>query len=441
MRLGERARVWVRRRAERIALAALALSVGCGGDDLPFAARRASEVRELDFQQDVTVVTMTRAAFRAQADARAAQIDDADLRELADTYGRLGFFSLDLDLRPILAGSATDFAGATYSPQSKTITLVGESPEDVEASTEVHEYVHALQDQHFDLSEFNGSTSDEFLARRAVVEGDAVLAEARFLAQEEVEGDLHSWSWPQLLESWHTFGRDLLASSPYPVFFVDYPSFVYPFGLEFTATNLLGGDFAAPPPHEWGLEDELFTERPPVTAQQVARRELEADPGEPIGLDAVPAGLDGRLEAIDWDTLGQWYAYLLFYQLLSVEALELASLWEGDRVLFVSDSARDGAVATVWASSWSDATTAEQVAAALASLFSFTPSDDPPQAGTALDGETLWIERRDRRVVAIKNLDPELAPTVADAAFDPPAAQRARRSRLPIALRLRQLLH
>jgi hypothetical protein len=444
----------MRRWVTSLALAAITSAlIGCGGDEesadvgeeeedaLAFAARRSSEVRELDFLQDVEVVTMTRAEFRAQAEASAGEIDEAELREMADTYGRLGFFPIDLDLRPILGGSSSDYFGATYSSRTKRITLVEDRPGDAPASTTVHEYVHALQDQHFDLTEFDGWTSDEFLARRAVVEGDATLAEARFVAQDELNGDLEMWDWWQLLNSWREWGLDVVHGAPYPVMFVAYPSFVYPFGLEFTATNLLGSNHAVPPPHEWGLEDELFTDRPPATAQQVVSLDLESDPGERIGLDSVPPALEDRLEAINWDTLGHWYAFLLLYPALYDGALELTASWEGDRVLFVRDPARDGAVATVWASSWRDATAAAEVAGALDYLYDRTPSLVPPQAGTALDGEALWIEQRGRRLVAIKNLDPELARAVADAAFDPPAARRAVRSRPPIAVRLRQLLH
>jgi hypothetical protein len=439
--------------AKMMALAALVLAVaaGCGGDDdgddagdgdgddSIRLAQRASEVRELAFLEDVEVVRMTRAEFRAQADANAGEIDDVALRELAETYGRLGFFAMDLDLRPILAGASSDYVGATYSARNKVITLIEDNPGDAPAATQVHEFVHALQDQHFDLIEFDGSTSDEFLARRAVVEGDATLAEARFRAQDEHSGELDGWDWPQLLASWDTWRRDLLAGSPYPVFFVDYPSFVYPFGLRFTAINLLGWSLAVPAPHDWALEDELFTERPPATVQQVIRPELESDPGELIGLDAVPSELEGRLEGINWDTLGEWYIYLLFYPMFADLALELTVAWEGDRVLFLSDVERGGAVATVWASSWIDATAAGKVVTALDDLYGRTPSGVSPEGGTASDGETLWIEQRDRAVVAIKNLDPALAGHIADAAFDPPVARRATRSRPPIARRLREL--
>ncbi len=446
MRTGRRSRgAWriVSRLASIAAAASWLVLAGCGGDDgeeLPWVAQRAAEVRELDFLQGVDVITMTRAEYHAQAAENAAEAEEADLRELADTYGRLGYFPLDADLRPILAVSS-DWVGASYSPVAKSIIVVEDEPGEATQSTRVHEYVHALQDQHFDLLAFDGFTSDGYLARRAVVEGDATLAEARFVVQDEHRAELDAWGWRPILEDYQTWGDDLLQSATYPLF-LDYPSFVYPFGLEYTALNLLGPRFDAPPPHDWGREDELFTERPPATTSQVMGGLAGAEEVEAVGLVTVPGALAGRLEDGNWDMLGAWYIHLLLYGLSPFEdARALAAAWRGDRVLFVNDAERGGAVATVWGSAWDTPETASLVASALDTLYGRVPSDDPPQAGTSADGEALWIEQRDTRVVAIKNLDPALASAMAEAAFGPPSAAPARRSRPPLARRLRKLVY
>jgi hypothetical protein len=436
-----------------MAVAASGLAqAGCGGgdddgddaNDPHWLAQRASEVRELEFLEDVEVVTMAPADFLAQAAEEADQIDEAELEELASTYGRLGFFPIDADLRPILAGSS-DWVAASYSPRTKVITVVEETAGDAPSSTEVHEYVHALQDQHFDLIAFDEatSTSDEYLAHRALVEGDATLAEARFVAQDQYEADLDGWDWPRLLDAYGGQAADLLAQAPYPLF-VDYPGFVYRFGLEYTARNLLGDSLATPPPYDWSREDGLFTERPPATTQQVIRIDFEAgSAAEPVGLDRVPAELEGRLEALDWDTLGAWYAYLLFYRspLAFVDASEVAPVWRGDRALFVRDRERDGAVATVWVSAWASEGDAFQVAGILDALYGRTLSGDSLYGGTASDGEPVWIEQRDDLVVAIKNLDPTAAETLAFLAFDPPVAPKSRRALPPLHRRLRDLVY
>jgi hypothetical protein len=244
-----------------------------------------------------------------------------------------------------------------------------------------------------------------------------------------------------MLDSYQSWAADLLETATYPLF-LDYPSFVYPFGLEYTAANLLGPDFAAPPPHDWDREDALFIERPPATVSQVMGGLGDADAVEQVGLFAVPGGLGGRLEPGNWDMLGAWYTHLLFYRVSPFEdARALAAAWRGDRVLFVRDVERAGAVAAVWGSAWDTGASASRVAAALDSLYGWVPSGDPPQAGTAADGESLWIEQRGTRVVAIKNLDPAMASAMAEAAFGPPTAARPLRSRPPLARRIRKLVH
>lgn len=426
------------------AIAALVAASACGDDiELSELARRAAEVRELDFSDEVDVLVMTREEFADQAAANADAIDDAQLVEIAETWGRLGYFPMDLDLRPILAGSSSDWVGATYSPNRKRITLVGE----VEESVEVHEYVHALQDQNFSLAAYDGTTSDSFLARRAVVEGDAVLAEARFMMEEMYEAGLDEANWGEQLVGRRRWADEFLAEAAYPVFFLDYPSFVYTYGLEYTADNLLGINVddleAEPAPHDWGREDELFVLRPPASTQQVLLRDIDVDAVEEVGLDAVPAGQASRLQLIDWDTLGEWYIHLLLYSVADPsQSRALAAAWDGDRVLFVRDM-DTSEVATVWASAWDDEATAAMVRSVLVTLYGHEAvADAPAELGLARDGEPVWLEQRGNLVVVAKNLDPELAPAIADAALDPPARIRTARRRPPLAARLgRDLSH
>lgn len=416
----------------------------CGDEPLPWHAQRAEEARELALFDDVEVVRMTREEFAAQAADRADTISDEYLRYYADTYGRLGYFDRTLDLRPIFAGSSSDWVGATYAPSRKQITLVGEARDD----TIVHEYVHALQDQHFDLRAYDVlDTSDGFLARRAVVEGDAVLAEYRFV-QQQMGLDLDAVDWPALMTAWRDFADRQLAEADYPLVFLDYVSFVYTYGLEYTAANLTSVSIdqperLVPTPHDWERQDALFTQHPPSSTYQVLRRDLDGeDSMPPIGLDTVPADLGDRLQSLDWDILGTWYVYLLLYPLQAdgavADARALADAWRGDRALFVRDLDGDQ-VGTLWASAWADETAAQSMEAALWLLHGGAQPGDGASSGTAGDGEPLWIERRGARVVAARNVSADLAPALADAAFGAPTspALRRRPSLAAISARLR----
>src|SRR5688572_9834389 len=92
-------------RLAHIALAVLVfLPAACGDDGDPLAAA-AERARELELLEPVPIETVTREAYRARAEAAVAQISDEQLREYAETYGRLGFFPVETNLRPIVAGS------------------------------------------------------------------------------------------------------------------------------------------------------------------------------------------------------------------------------------------------------------------------------------------------------------------------------------------------
>jgi len=404
----------------------LVVLAGCGEDSLDPLAERAEHVRELQFFESVDVVSMSRDDYAAQAAANAANIDHERLFEYAQTYGRLGFFDISLDLVPIIAGSNSDWVGASYSPSSKRITLVGGADDD----TLVHEYVHALQDQHFDIGAYDlYATSDGFLARRAIVEGDAMLAQYRFIMQDEHDIDLDGLDWQAAFANLRDFSDGIVSDSDYPPVFLDYPSFCYAYGLEHDAHNLTGvryGDAEAlqPGPYDWSREDELFTQRAPDTTQQVLRLSIadEVDPVVALG-SAVPAAHADRFEAVDVDSLGEWTSYLL---LLGVDgempaARVLAAAWDGDRADFLRDT-DSGEYAVVWSSVWDDAAGASAIAEAMWSLYGRRPTLwQPFLFALADDGEPVWIELRGDRLVVIKNLPPPLMPAFAEQAFTPPA--------------------
>lgn len=430
---------------------ALLVTVGlpaCWGDDGYWQADAASEMRELSYLRDVTVVRMSREEFAARAEAQANDIDEEYLQYYADTYGRLGFFDRDIDLRPIFAASSSEWVGASYSLNNEQITLVGQAPDD----TVVHEFVHALQDQNFDLVAYDSlDSSDEFLARRAVVEGDASLAQARFIMERERGKKLDDVDWLPTFQSRRDFSEELLLDADYPVVFLDYPSFVYTFGFEFTAYNLVGVSYddpesVRPTPHDWGLEDELFTSRIPDTTEEILLRDVfldQADPVVEIGLSEVPAELAEELQPVDWDVLGEWYVYLLLHPLEVADGLEartLAAAWDGDRALFVRDRT-NGAPGVLWASAWDDEESAAAMADALGALYGLHPAKGAPaHVALAKDGETVWMERRGSELVVTRNIDPSLAAPLADAAFGgSPSSVRRKRPSLAAAIeRLRK---
>lgn len=414
--------------------AALVLGSGCGGEEGEWDRlfRRAQEVRELTLFHDVPVDEKTSEEYTAEQAANAEEIDEADLQEYRDTYGRLGYFGPDTDLRADISGSSSDWVAGFYSPREKGITVVGDPSE----SVLVHEIVHALQDQHFTLMGYRHAvTTDEHMARRAIVEGDATLAQTRFVLAEKHQVDLDDLDWPGFFTGWADISAATLEDSTYPVIFRAGPAFLYPYGAPYCAHHLTGAsptsmDDTRPFPFDWSGQRDLFFDQAPTTTEQVMKYDA-VDPTVPVGLEDVPEGLAQVLPGMYWDTLGAWYSYLLFHPLDGVtgagDVKELAGRWDGDRVLFVRD-AGTGEVGVIWASAWDDEASATRVETALRALHGFTPpSGGDPRMGTAEDGEGLWIEHRGALALMIKNVDPAHVPTLADAALAGETAPRVLR--------------
>jgi len=412
------------------------LLLACG-DDGPWHAMRAEEVRELEFSSYPEVVEMTFEEYQAQVDADVAAIPDEELTEYAETYGPLGYFDVSLDLLPIYTGSSTDWVGGVYWPSTKSITMVGEPKDD----SLVHEYVHALQDQHFGFESVDlYDTSDGFLARRAIVEGDAVLAQYRFALQESHGFDLGSADWLGVFTLYRSTSDSMIQEAIYPLVFLDYPTFCYAFGLEFTAHNLTGARIDDPaaarfPPYDWSDEDALFLDPPVDTTQAVRLLNLDVDPVEEVGLTDVPAALSDQLEVVDHDVLGEWYAFLLFYEagrgISTTRAI--ASTWDGDRVLFLRDVA-SGAHGFVWVSAWDDVNAVANVIDTLWTVYGRNPTAvEPDHYALADDGEEVWIEYRANRVVVTKNIAYDAIGPLVEAAFAAAPAARVARSRPSLA--------
>jgi len=139
------------------------------------------------------------------------------------------------------------------------------------------------------------------------------------------------------------------------------------------------------------------------------------------------------LEATDWDSLGFWYVYVLLYPVHEVEhgadMLDIASAWNGDRVLFVRDVERD-AHGFVWTSAWQDAHAAAGLERALRRLYGVAP--DAIEA-TAFDGEAVRFERRENQLVVVKNVESDLAEALVAASLDEGGVTGAARRRPSLA--------
>lgn len=218
--------------------------------------------------------------------------------------------------------------------------------------TYAHEFVHQLQDQAFDLESLGldaADGGDRSLAVRAMVEGDASLAQVQWLTSnltpDEMAELVRDATDPAVTEALAKAPRILVAMSLFP----------YEDGTRFVAA--IGGFKAV---------DAAYA-RPPVSTEQILHPEKYlAGEGADPPFDEMP---DPWLQALGpgWsvaqvDTLGEFLIRFWLGEsgVATAEAVEAAAGWAGDRIVLLDGP--DGAVAVVISTAWDSAADAADFA-------------------------------------------------------------------------------
>ncbi|MBX0304370.1 Hvo_1808 family surface protein [Haloarcula salinisoli] len=140
---------------------------------------RIEYVRGLEFEENVSVNTVSRAEYRNQSGSGSY----GDALRTFDNAKFEALFLIGEDDSSIEVQESTlgDSVLGYYSPSLDEIVIVtnSETPR-IGEKTLSHELVHALQDQQFGL-EGNASTRDALQGRNALIEGDARTVETAYL--------------------------------------------------------------------------------------------------------------------------------------------------------------------------------------------------------------------------------------------------------------------
>jgi hypothetical protein len=403
-------RARVARVARAAAVAALVVSAACSqGDDgaivLPVAD--AERVRELQMAVVPPVKQVSREAYVADAERSAAEVSDDDVHAQLDLYGRLGFYPRDFDLRATARTTAA-YYGAFYRNDTKDITVIDPPTNELL----VHELTHALQDQHFDLTRLKSTatSTDESLAIRGLIEGDAVIAERRYVLQARGFPDPSAEVAEHITPaSARQASENGLAEVTGPVVVAGLVAFAYSYGAAYVAQRL---DVV----HDrWALGpvNELLARRGPLSTQEVLRGGVDVDPIIPTGFSALPAAVTQGFEAETVDRIGEWYTYLLLRNSSgATEAARVAAGWDGDQLILLrakdgsSPPSKKGPSAILWTTVWDTPQLAGDFETALRILhrLAFEPGASV-FAFRAEDGEAVWLEQRDNQVFFSKNYD------------------------------------
>jgi hypothetical protein len=152
-----------------------------------FVARsmaRVEYIRGLEFDSEVPVEVIARSEYRNRSSGVPTPADDDFAAWNNQVWEALFISGEDQNVQQQLSDTRGSSVIGFYSPSDDEIKIITETPDEpvLRNSTLVHELVHAVQDQRFDLTEqqYRGTTQDHDLAINGLIEGDANYVETEY---------------------------------------------------------------------------------------------------------------------------------------------------------------------------------------------------------------------------------------------------------------------
>jgi len=366
----------------------------------------AAATRELNWRSDAGMIELSGWEYGTRTKEMADALAGEELRGLSWLAIAGGLLPEGTDLATLAASFTAASAGATYSPLHKRVLILAGQGADAPAKDEsllTHEYVHALQDQHFDLLQllaarpFNFDRSE---AAFAVVEGDAMNVQRRREQGEVV------WSRRALEE----IGRS--EDARFDEYRKEIGAFFPPLLTEtFIFRYRDGTRFVETVRRQSGVRgvDELFR-RPPASSEQILHPDkyFAGETPREVTLDEASfAANNWKLAAAT--PLGELGVRgLLLKSLKTTEATRAAAGWGGDRA-YLFERAKSTPL-FVWKTRWDTFAEAAEFFVAYNTLRDKAGdkregSYDPAEAGWR-NGALLTLVRIDgEQVIVIRGAE------------------------------------
>lgn len=253
-----------------------------------------------------------------------------DARDDANVLSVLGLLEPDFNLVEFYTDLYSEQIAGFYDQETKEMYVIQDNQfGGPERMTYAHEYVHALQDQTYDLE--NGlnlndesceEDSERCAAISALIEGDASSTESTWYEANATRQDCQ-----EVTAFYSTFQSPVYDSAPE---FMK-QDFLFPYlqGKDFVEALIEKGGRAA--------VDSAYTNLPVSTEQILHPEKYPADVPEVIDVPDLSAGLGDGWQEIDRGVMGEWYTYLILaygidpsIRLDSDDASKAAAGWGGD---------------------------------------------------------------------------------------------------------------
>lgn len=342
------------------------------------------ELRGLDLLSEVETALVTSEQVNSQLQADYQSPELAAQREVdLLTWQAFDFAPAGLTTDDLIPPAFGAFVAGYYEPNSDQLFVVSndEIMSQEAQLTYAHEFMHALQDQHFSLGLIDGRgqsdlSRDGQLALRAFGEGEAVLIEFLYEARGYLTGE-------ELDEDEQVYGTPEYEGVP--DFLVSEFTFPYARGYDFVSTLYEAGGIAAVN-EAW----ETF----PQSTEQILHPERYLSGDEPLAV-MVPTidVLDEAWQLIDENVLGEFYLREYLLQQLDRETAALAAEgWGGDRyALYVNDTTAEQIL--IYKLVWDSAADLDEFAASYRQFA----EQRMATGGDLLDEQTTcWISQGER---------------------------------------------
>ncbi|HRN68444.1 MAG TPA: Ig-like domain-containing protein, partial [Promineifilum sp.] len=219
-----------------------------------------SELRGLTLLEPIEPVILSREELRTRVESDlAADVAPEESRADVLELSAFDFLGRDYDLRAAMEALQGEGILGFYDPETAEFVVVNDGAllDPAAQWTHAHEFVHALQDQHYDLDALNDESRDSEAraAVRALAEGEAELVQYLYLFEGGYFTDAEAET---ILSDAEQTDSSFLREFP-PVLVNDL-SFPYTAGVDFVLDLYRAGGFAA---------IDAAWANPPVSTEQI----------------------------------------------------------------------------------------------------------------------------------------------------------------------------
>jgi hypothetical protein len=336
-----------------------------------------TEMRGLAALEPVQPTLLSRTELRQRLQAEFF-FSQEEARQEVLVLSAFDFVPRNFDLYHLSRRYLGENIGGYYDPATKEFVVVSDDDEvdALEQWIHAHEFMHALQDQHFQLDALTDTSLgyEGSMAIRALAEGEASLVQNLYV----------EWGYftrEELAEIFNLTSRAHYPDVDYlPPVLVNTFNFPYTTGFEFAERLYQRNGWA-------GLN--AAWQNPPQSTEQIihADRYLSGDTPQIVSLAPLTDTLGTGWIHLEEAVFGELYLREYLKQRLDAGEVNVAATgWGGDRFAVYWHEEND-ALVMVWRAAWDTAQDGNQFASAFAT---YADRSYGQQTQTSAEGSTCW---------------------------------------------------